>query len=238
MFGLLNTSDNHLYPSRCYQPGSASLITSLQKQPLLVVLRPDDEVFYPSYHAGATAPGFPLSWAKLLDDLNNTGVRHLELAWRPDSAWVNSIKILKSHWPDFLLGATSICCADAVRDAVQAGLTYATSPFLDGSLQKLAYQLGLLLVPGVLSPTEIHQAIQLGCNLVKLFPASIVGPHYWRYLRAPLKPFPAVIAAGGLKVSDLDNWLNTGHNAVALGQSLLIDGVIDPSLYRWISQHT
>ena len=202
-----------------------------------MVLRPDAEVFYPRHHTGTTASGFPLSWTKLLDDLTDTGIRHLELAWRPHSGWVDSIKALKSHWPGFSLGATSVCCADAVRDTVQAGLTYATAPFLDDSLQKLAYQLGLLLVPGVLSPTEIHRAIQLGCSLVKLFPAAIVGPHYWRYLYAPLNPLPVVIAAGGLKVSDLDNWLGAGHNAVALGQSLLIGGRIDPSLHRWISQH-
>ena len=223
----------------CYQPGSTSLIASLRRQPLIAVLRPSAEMLQlqPSCYPEAIPSGTPSGWATLLDELNKTGVRHLGLAWAPHSGWVSFIKTLKSHWPSFLFGATSVRCADAVRDTAQAGLTYATAPFLDESLQELACQLGLLLVPGVFSPAEIHRAVQLGCDLVKLFPAAALGPCYWGYLNAPLNPLPAVIAAGGLRVSDLDNWLSTGHNAVALGQSLLINGKLDPALHKWLLQY-
>jgi len=79
----------------------------------------------------------------------------------------------------------------------------------------------LVLVPGVMTPTEIWRARALGCRLVKLFPAAMLGPHYWRRLSAPLgAPLPFCIAAGGLGVADVLPWRAAGVDAVALGASL------------------
>jgi 2-dehydro-3-deoxyphosphogluconate aldolase / (4S)-4-hydroxy-2-oxoglutarate aldolase len=94
------------------------------------------------------------------------------------------------------------------------------SPILDAELLQRARRLGLVLVPGVLSPSEVHQARQLGCRLVKLFPAASVGPDYWRRLRQPLGGLPACIAAGGLAPADVEPWLQAGVDAVALGGGL------------------
>ena len=64
-------------------------------------------------------------------------------------------------------------------------------------LVEQARGLGVLLVPGVFSPTEVHQAIRFGCRVVKLFPAANLEPGYWSRLQAPLGPLPFVIAAEG-----------------------------------------
>jgi hypothetical protein len=79
----------------------------------------------------------------------------------------------------------------------------------------------LLLVPGVMSSSEVHQARRLGCRIVKLFPAVSVGIKHWRRLREPLGvPLPFCIAAGGLKPADVLPWLAAGVDAVALGSGL------------------
>jgi 2-dehydro-3-deoxyphosphogluconate aldolase/(4S)-4-hydroxy-2-oxoglutarate aldolase len=87
---------------------------------------------------------------------------------------------------------------------------------------RLAAQLQFTLVPGVYSPTEVDRARQLGSAIVKLFPASSLGPGYWRRLREPLgEPLPFCIAAGGLQIDDVRPWLAAGVDAVALGSSLI-----------------
>ena len=78
------------------------------------------------------------------------------------------------------------------------------------------------------------QAVRCGCRLVKLFPAATLGCRYWSRLLVPLGQRPAVIAAGGLAVSDLEDWLSAGHDAVALGRRVMGPDGVDDDLLRWL----
>ena len=84
-----------------------------------------------------------------------------------------------------------------------------------------AASLGLTLVPGVFSPSEVERFRAVG--LVKLYPAATLKPQYWRQLRQPLHPLPFCIAAGGLHPEDAASWFAAGVQAVALGSSLFDD---------------
>ena len=120
----------------------------------------------------------------------------------------------------------------------QLDLTYAMSPCLDPVLLGRAAQKRTLLVPGVFSPTEVMQAMQLDCRLVKLFPASELGCSYWRRLQAPLGELPFVIAAGGLVPADIRPWLDAGHGAVALGRRVISGHSVDAELLEWLERST
>jgi len=181
-----------------------TLLAALHHQPLLVVLRAEQ----------------PQALEVKLEHLQRLGLRHVELAWTPHPDWVAQVIELARRFPRLALGAASVCTAAGVEAAARAGLAYVVSPILDAELLQRARRLGLVLVPGVLSPSEVHQARQLGCRLVKLFPAASVGPHYWRRLRQPLGGLPACIAAGGLVPADVEPWLQAGVDAVALGGGL------------------
>ena len=181
-----------------------SLLAQLHHQPLLVVLRAAE----------------PIQHRERLQQLRERGIRHVELAWTGHPNWVPQVRELRSCFPELALGAASVCDAAGVQAALAAGLTYAVSPILHAPLLRLAAQQHLALVPGVMSPTEVHQASLLGCPLVKLFPASSLGKAYWNRLRSPLGKLPACIAAGGLTVADVEPWLEGGVDAVALGGSL------------------
>ena len=108
------------------------------------------------------------------------------------------------------------------------------TPFWDPALQNKANDLNHLLVPGVFTPTEIKQAHDFGCLLIKLFPASVLGINYLQQLKAPIGSLPFVIAAGGLIASDLKPWLDKGYGALALGRKLLKNGKFDPALQEWL----
>lgn len=198
-------------------PATGGLISSLREQPLLAVVR----------CSGAAA----LHWH--VQQLASAGVRHVEVAWSPQPGWVDQCQALQRQFPGLLLGAASITTAAALGDVRAAGLTYAMSPLLCPELLAEAARLDLLLVPGVMSPTEVDLARRLGCGLVKLFPAAALGPGYWRLLAGPLAPLPFCIAAGGLRPADVPVWLAAGVQAVTLGSALFTAGpeaALDPQL--------
>jgi len=185
---------------------TADLITSLRHQPLLVVLRPSN----------------PQQAFRAITALAALGVHHVELAWRADPAWVGECRELIQAFPGLRLGAASLCSTAALEDTRRAGFSYAVSPVLDRDLVERAGP-DLVLVPGVMTPTEVHQAHVWGCALVKLFPAAPLGASYWRRLAPPLgTSLPFCIAAGGLAARDAIPWLEAGVDAVALGSSLRV----------------
>jgi len=167
-------------------------------------------------------PSSPQQAFRAITALEALGVRHVELAWTADPSWVGACRELIGAFPDLRLGAASLCGVAALEDARRAGFSYAVSPVLDRDLVERAGQ-DLVLVPGVMTPTEVHRARSWGCALVKLFPAAPLGAGYWRRLAAPLGPhLPFCIAAGGLAVGDVLPWLEAGVDAVALGSSLMV----------------
>ncbi len=165
-------------------------------------------------------PPRPLEAIPTLTTLAALGARHVEIAWSPDPSWESECRELVARFPQLLLGAASICHGEALAVCRRIGFTYAVSPVLDGELLAAAAE-DLVVVPGVMTPSEVQRARCLGARLVKLFPAVSLGPGYWRRLAAPLgAPLPFCIAAGGLALADVEPWLCAGVDAVALGSSL------------------
>ena len=202
------------------------LIRSLRIQPLLVVLRPDLDDLDSDF---ATTRLFCQ-----LDQLVEAGVQHVEIAWIEHPRWCDLVMTARSRHPRLSLGAASITQQSALQQVAELGFSYAMSPLLHAELQQRADQLGFLLVPGVMTPSEIRQACDLGCRLVKLFPASVLGRQFYRQIAAPMGNLPFMIAAGGLRACDLCHWLAAGYDAIALGRTVFEKDGFDPSLAAWI----
>ena len=187
------------------------LIASLRRQPLLVVFRPEA----------------PSQLAPLLEELQALGLVHAEIACLPGADWSRQCRELIRTFPRMCLGAASMVSPEALHAVLDAGFAYGVSPILDQPLQEEAAAAGFLLVPGVMTPTEVRAACHCGPGLVKLFPASTLGPAYWSGLRDPLGgALPFCIAAGGFAISDVRHWLASGVDAVAVGSRWLGDGAL------------
>ena len=173
-----------------------------------------------------------------MQQLHAAGLRHLEVAWLDHPGWIGFMQRVQDHCPELNLGAASVTVNKALNDLSRLDLSYAMAPCWCPELVEQARGLGVLLVPGVFSPTEVHQAMRFGCRVVKLFPAVNLGPGYWGRLQAPLGPLPFVIAAGGLEVGDLPEWLEAGHGAVALGRRVVGSPPAFQALLDWLRQST
>ena len=202
------------------------LIRSLRIQPLLVVLRPE--------RIDLEAVFFTTRLCRQLDQLVEAGVKHVEIAWIDHPRWRDLVMAARSRHLHLSLGAASITQLSALQQVTELGFSYAMSPLLDRELQQRAKQLDFLLVPGVMTPSEIRHASDLGCRLVKLFPASVLGRGFYRQIAAPMGNLPFMIAAGGLRAGDLYSWLEAGYDAIALGRTVFENDGFDPSLAAWI----
>lgn len=214
--GLPNTSD----PSEW-------LISSLTDQPLLVVLRPESNDYQNTFESTRLC--------HQLDQLVAAGVLHVELAWAAHPRWTALVEAIRERHPKLRLGAASVCTLPALEEVADLGLAYAMSPLLDPELQSKARALCCVLVPGVMTPSEIRSAQALGCSLIKLFPASVLGVDYRRQISVPMGELPFMIAAGGLRCADLVPWLAAGYNAIALGRTVFVDDALDPGMTPWLT---
>jgi len=124
------------------------------------------------------------------------------------------------------IGAGTVLTADDVKASVDAGAAFLVSPVLDAELVRTS---PVPFYPGTATPTEHYQAHLAGAPLVKLFPASGLGPDYLRNLRGPL-PQVNIMPTGGIKIEDIADWLMAGAKAVGMGGPLIGDAANGGSL--------
>lgn len=130
------------------------------------------------------------------------------------------IRDLDAEYGDrILLGAGTVTTREQVEEAVEAGSSFLVSPGCDPELLPAMLETGILVLPGVLTPSEVMLARRLGAPAVKLFPGSSGGP---AYLKALLGPFPDArfVPTGGVSVDNITDWFAAGALAVGAGSAL------------------
>ena len=114
-----------------------------------------------------------------------------------------------------IVGAGTVLTPEQARDAVKAGARFLVSPVADAAVIRTATELGVAMMPGVHTPTEMLQAQRDGASLLKLFPAPAGGPAYLRSVLAPL-PSLKVVPTNGVDESNIGAWLEAGAWGVGL----------------------
>ncbi|MEV5007414.1 bifunctional 4-hydroxy-2-oxoglutarate aldolase/2-dehydro-3-deoxy-phosphogluconate aldolase [Streptomyces sp. NPDC056159] len=124
--------------------------------------------------------------------------------------------------PDVTLGAGTVLSTEDARAAHKAGAAFLVTPAVSDGVAT-GRELGLPVLAGVMSPTDILQALRLGADALKLFPAgSAGGPGYLRDLRGPFPDLPFV-PVGGVDAEAAAAYLRGGATAVGVGSPLIGD---------------
>ena len=116
-------------------------------------------------------------------------------------------------------GAGTVLCAGQVRAAHEAGAKYIVSPNTDPAVIAETKRLGLISIPGALTPSEIMAAHNAGADLVKLFPAAAMGLKYFKDIRAPLSHI-GLVATAGITLDNLGDYLKAGAFAAGISSPL------------------
>lgn len=119
-----------------------------------------------------------------------------------------------------VLGAGTVLDQETARAAILAGARFIVSPTLSERVIETCRRYGIASIPGAYSPTELLRAWECGADLVKLFPATGLGPQFVRDVLAPL-PQLKIVATGGVTLDNAPDFIRAGARAVAVGSSLV-----------------
>lgn len=147
------------------------------------------------------------------------GVMGIEITYStPDCC--GAIRRVKANAPaGAAIGVGTVTTIGQLDDAAAAGASYAVSPHTDPEILKASKHVGIPMLPGAITPTEIVAAWKLGAACVKLFPGSMVGPDYVKAIRAPLPHIP-LMPTGGVSFENMAEWFAAGVVAVGMGGNL------------------
>ena len=134
---------------------------------------------------------------------------------------MHSIREIRDHFAGRLLvGAGTVLSAEEVKAAAEAGAKYIISPNVNAEVIRMAKVLGLVSVPGAMTPTEVQAAAGLGADLVKLFPADVLGLEYYKAIIAPLKHI-RFVPTGGITTENMADYLRLGAAGFGIGSNLI-----------------
>ena len=160
----------------------------------------------------------------VVDALAAGGITSLEVTMTVPRAIELIGEIAPTLPPGFLIGAGTVVDAETARAAIDAGARFIVGPVFRPAVIEAAHAAGAAAMPGCFSPTEILAAWEAGADLVKVFPATALGPAYFKDLRGPM-PQVRLMPTGGVSLENAGDWIRAGAVAIGVGGAL-----VDPKL--------
>jgi 2-dehydro-3-deoxyphosphogluconate aldolase/(4S)-4-hydroxy-2-oxoglutarate aldolase len=191
---------------------AVNFLSRLRRQRLLAIVRGED----------------PVAALASVNVLAEKGIDLVELSLTSADPLAVVERARAEFGDRFALGAGTVITAADARAAVEAGASYLVTPCLGEAVPEAA-SLGVPVLVGALTPTEVAAAVTQGAAAVKLFPAEVGGPAYLRALRAPFPDVPFV-PVGGVDAAAAVAYLKCGAVAVGVGSPLLGDAPSGGSL--------
>lgn len=155
----------------------------------------------------------------LAETLAQSGIRAVELTFTTPGV-LDYLRTAATSTA--VLGVGTVVTADQARAAIDCGATFLVTPGIRADVAEAAAASGVPVIMGALTPTEVMAAVDLGAAAVKIFPASVVGPRYFKDLHGPF-PDVALIPSGGVNEGNAAEFLKHGAVAVTAGT-----GVVPP----------
>ncbi len=148
------------------------------------------------------------------------GVRAVEVTMTVPGAVGIIRELARTKGPGALVGAGTVLDAATAAAVIEAGADFVVSPVFDRDTVSVCRESGVVVAPGAFTPTEIVAAWRAGADLVKVFPATALGPQFVRDVRGPL-PEVRLMPTGGVTVGNARDFLAAGAACVGLGTALV-----------------
>ena len=157
---------------------------------------------------------------KVVDAIYSGGLNVIEITMTVPNAIQVIESVVKEVNNDVIVGVGSVLNKEMTQNAIDAGAKFVVSPILKREIIDVTHQNKLPVFPGAFTPTEIQTAYEWGADIVKVFPADVVGMKYFKSIKAPL-PHLKLMPTGGVTISNAGEWLRNGAVAVGIGSALL-----------------
>ncbi|WP_339102900.1 bifunctional 4-hydroxy-2-oxoglutarate aldolase/2-dehydro-3-deoxy-phosphogluconate aldolase [Haloterrigena salinisoli] len=157
--------------------------------------------------------------------MHDAGVDALEITADGTRAAEKIAAVDRELGDDAVVGAGTVLDASTAQSAIDAGASFVVSPHTDPDVVRTCNRRGVLVAPGVMTPTEAVTAMEAGADLLKMFPASTVGPGHIGALAGPLGDVD-IIPTGGVSRDNVADFFDAGAVAVGAGGAIVDDEAI------------
>src|SRR6056297_1437580 len=129
----------------------------------------------------------PKKALKITEAVKKGGIDIIEITMTVPGA-IDVIKEIRTNYKkeNLLLGAGSVLDAETARMCMLAGADFIVSPILDKNMITLCNRYQKIVVPGAMTPSEVHKSLEIGADIVKIFPASVVGTKMIKSIKGPI----------------------------------------------------
>ncbi|MBO6827590.1 MAG: 2-dehydro-3-deoxy-6-phosphogalactonate aldolase [Sneathiella sp.] len=185
-----------------------SVFDKISEMPLIAILR-------------GIRPGEVIEVCEILSE---TGFRFVEVTTNSPE-WQKSIRLIKAHFGDNLvIGTGTVLTAQDVEQAVEAGSQVIISPNFDADVVRLTKELGLISAPGCFTPSECFEALKAGADILKIFPAEVLGQPFIKGVKAVLPEGTRICPTGGVTPENITDFQKLGVFALGMGSALYSPG--------------
>ena len=173
----------------------------------------------------------------VVDIMSQTGIQLVEVSLDTPDALQSIQKLSRTFAGDLLIGAGTVLDRETAQQAISAGAEFVLSPTLDIPVVACCIENGVLLIPGVFSPSEIALAKAAGAVLVKVFPANLLGTDYVRKM-LDLFVNLEILAVGGIDLNNIGAFISAGTLGAGIGSKLAGRDIVGFQDYELLGRRT
>ncbi len=181
--------------------------------------------------------GMPFDTIKnILSVYAEAGLNTIEITMNTEGA-DKMIEFIADNFGSKLnVGAGTVCTQAELDSALNAGAQFVVTPVVNPQIIERCVNAGIPIFPGAFTPTEIYNAWEMGAYMVKIFPATQLGPNYIKEVKAPLNKIK-LVPTGGITLENIETFKNAGADGYGLGSSLFDKKLIEQGNWAGLKVH-
>ena len=173
--------------------------------------------------------------SKVVMAIREGGVKCIEITMTVPGAVEIIAAMVKNSPPDVIVGAGTVTDRGTANEVIASGAKFVVSPVFRPDVVAVTKAAGAVAIPGCYTPTEILTAWEAGADIVKVFPATSLGPKYFKDVAGPF-PHIRLMPTGGVTVDNVGEWVKAGAVAVGIGSDLLDKKAIDDGRFDVLTE--
>jgi len=178
----------------------------------------------------------PEKLKKVIEALYAGGLSVAEITMTVPNAIQLIEKMSKELDKNIIIGVGSVLNSNVAEDAIKAGAKYVVSPIFKKEIIETTHRYDIPVMPGCFTPTEIQTAYESGADIIKVFPADVLGMDFFKGILAPM-PHLKLMPTGGVSLTNAGDWLKAGACAVGVGSALLDKDAIEKENYSKLTEN-
>ena len=164
------------------------------------------------------------------------GVSAIEITMTTPNALTVIENLSKTMGDEIIVGVGSVLDPQTAIDAINAGARFVVSPVFKHDIVETVKKLNIPVMPGAFTPTEIQAAYEQGADIVKVFPADVLGMAFFKAIKGPM-PYLKLMPTGGVTLTNAGEWLKAGACIVGVGTALLDKKAIDENNFKKLTEN-